>query len=107
MGEALVELGDALAAHFEQEDRLYYPTVGSLRPEHRSTIERLAGDHERFLARLGGIAARVRGGALEDGAQEFERFATDFAGHEAAEEALLRALQAEVEAARRGRAPAP
>jgi hypothetical protein len=99
-GEALGELGEALAAHFEQEDRLYYPTVGSLRPEHRSTVERLAGDHERFLGRLEGVAERVRHGGLEQAAQEFERFAADFARHEAAEEALLRALQAEIDAAR-------
>jgi hypothetical protein len=99
-GEALGELGDALAAHFEQEDRLYYPTVGSLRPEHRSTVERLAGDHERFLIRLDGVAARVRHGGLEEAAEEFERFAGDFARHEDAEEALLRALQTELDAAR-------
>jgi hypothetical protein len=98
--EALAELEAALAAHFEQEDRLYYPTVGSLRPEHRARVERFATDHERFLARLERVAEGVRRHALEEAAREFERFAEDFAGHEAGEEDLLRALQAELEAVR-------
>jgi hypothetical protein len=99
--EALAALGEALSAHFEQEDRLYYPTVGSLRPEHRATVERFAADHVRFLTRLEDLSRRVEGQLLGEAAQEFERFAADFAGHEAGEEALLRTLQAEIDAARR------
>jgi hypothetical protein len=99
-GAALAELEEALAAHFEQEDRLYYPTVGSLRPEHRASVERFASDHERFLGRLEKVAETLRRRALEEASREFEAFAADFAGHETREEVLLRALQAEVEAAR-------
>jgi hypothetical protein len=99
-GEALAELEDALAVHFEQEDRLYYAAIGSLRPEHRDTVERFAGDHRRFLDRLEEVALRVGSGAIGEAARAFEGFAADFAGHEAAEEALLRALQAEIDAAR-------
>lgn len=97
---ALADLADALAAHFDQEDRLYYPTVGSLRPEHRPSVERFKTDHQRFLGRLARVAERVRAHELGEAAHEFERFAADFAGHEAGEEALMRALQAELEAAR-------
>jgi hypothetical protein len=99
-GAALAELEEALVAHFEQEDRLYYPTVGSLRPEHRASVERFASDHERFLDRLGQVAERTRRRALEEASREFEAFAADFAAHESHEETLLRALQAEIEAAR-------
>ena len=99
-GSALAELEEALAAHFEQEDRLYYPTVGSLRPEHRASVARFASDHERFLGRLEKVAERLRSRALEEASREFEAFAADFAGHETREESLLRALQAEIEAAR-------
>ena len=97
---ALADLAQALSTHFEQEDRLYYPTIGSLRPEHRGRVERFATDHRRFLDRLDGVAERVQRRALEDAAREFEAFADDFAGHEAGEEALLHALQAELDAAR-------
>jgi len=96
---ALADLAEALAAHFEQEDRLYYPTIGSLRPEHRGRVDRFAIDHRRFLAQLDGVAERVQRRALEEASREFEAFAHDFAGHEAGEEALLHALQAELDAA--------
>lgn len=99
-GAALADLEEALAAHFEQEDRLYYPTVGSLRPEHRDAVVRFANDHARFLARLEKVGEGVRRRALEEASREFESFAADFAGHETREEVLLRALQAELDAAR-------
>lgn len=100
VGHALAELEEALAAHFEQEDRLYYPPIGSLRPEHRASVQRFASDHRRFLDRLEALADRIRRQAVAEAAREFETFAADFVGHEAGEEALLAALQAEVEAAR-------
>ena len=95
----LAELQEALADHFEQEDRLYYPAIGSLRPEHRDSVERFATDHGRFLDQLERVAERVRARSLADAARAFEDFALDFAGHEAGEEALLEALRVEVEAA--------
>lgn len=98
--DELAELRGALAVHFEQEDRLYYPTVGSLRPEHRTSVYRFASDHERFLAALEGVAERIRQRALAEAAREFEQFAEEFARHEAREEGLLGALHAETEAAR-------
>jgi hemerythrin len=97
--DALARLGEALEAHFEQEDRLYYPTIGSLRPEHRASVERFASDHQRFLAQLATVAESVRHRELEGAAREFEAFAADFVGHEAGEESLLRALEAELAAA--------
>jgi hypothetical protein len=97
---ALAELEEALATHFDQEDRLYYPTIGSLRPEHRGRVERFAADHQRFLAHLEAIGEHVRGRGLADAARDFEVFAGDFARHEAQEEALLHDLQVELDAAR-------
>lgn len=96
---ALAKLQEALADHFEQEDRLYYPAIGSLRPEHRASVECFATDHGRFLDQLERVAERVRARSLAEAARAFEEFALDFAGHEAGEEALLEALRAEVEAA--------
>lgn len=95
---ALAALEAALAAHFEQEDRLYYPAVAALRPEHAPSLRAFASGHVRFLAQLGALARRVREGALAEGRSELEAFALAFASHEAAEEELLRSLEVAVAA---------
>jgi hypothetical protein len=93
---ALEALAAALAVHFEQEDRLYYPPVASLRPEYADRVRAFAAAHVGFLAQLAEIESRAREPSLADTRRGFESFASAFAAHEAAEEELLRSMEAEV-----------
>lgn len=93
---ALERLAEAFDAHFEQEDRLYYPTIGSLRPELRSRLCTISGSHEAFRTRLEQTRALLERGALRAARQSFESLARDFAAHEGVEEELLVALDREL-----------
>jgi hypothetical protein len=98
--DALAELGEALEAHFELENSLYYPPIRVLRPEHAASVRGFEAAHERFLRELGVIGQQAAEGALGAARAAFDAFALAFASHEAAEEDLLRAIEAEVSAAR-------
>jgi hypothetical protein len=85
----------ALETHFAPEDRLYYPALAALRPDRRRAIEGFARSHDELRADLAAAAA-----ALEDEppaalAERLAALAARFAGHEAVEEAVLRAIDAE------------
>jgi hypothetical protein len=96
---ALVILAEALEAHFEREDRLYYPAVGALRREHARLLRSFATGHTRFLAQLEAIERQLGVGPSAGAAAAFEALAADFAAHEEEEEGLLRAIESEVAAA--------
>jgi len=98
--EALARLGEALDVHFEQEDRLYYPPIVSLRPEHRERIDSLAEQHTAFRERLARIAQGLEVGRLEPTARAFRELVADFGRHEKSEEELLAALDRDAVAAR-------
>ncbi|RIL05052.1 MAG: hypothetical protein DCC71_11805 [Proteobacteria bacterium] len=97
--ERFAALRDALEAHVDQEDRLYYPAVRALRPVYRPQIEQLFDAHETFRARLGEIDASLANGAAADARAALGEFARAFALHEAAEEQMLRSIDAELAAA--------
>jgi hypothetical protein len=97
---ALAGLAAALAVHFEQEDRLYYPPVASLRPVHAEQVRAFAAAHVRFLAQLAEVERRAREESVADARAAFESLALAFSAHEAAEEQLLRSLEAEFREAR-------
>jgi hypothetical protein len=85
----------ALETHFAQEDRLYYPALAALRPDQRRALDGFALAHEELRGELAAAAdalARESSAAL---AERFAALAARFAGHEAVEEALLRALEAD------------
>jgi hypothetical protein len=92
---ALDDLRLALDAHFEQEDRLYYPPIGALRPEHRGAVTRFGEAHARFRAHLETIVRALDSPPLERAERAFEDFAEAFARHEQREEELLRSLESE------------
>jgi hypothetical protein len=85
-----------LETHFEQEDRLYYSTIGGLRPDHREAIEGFARAHAQFRSRFGEIAQTLESGSVADASPLFEDFARAFAHHETGEENLLRLLDQEL-----------
>ena len=90
--EAFRQLREALEAHIEQEDRLYYPVIRSLRPEFSVSIERFAKDHAVFKDNTAAIHAQLEAGSRAEARDALERFRRAFARHEAAEEAMLESL---------------
>jgi hypothetical protein len=50
--DALERLAGAFDVHFEQEDRLYYPAIGSLRPELQRRLHAISTGHDGFRAQL-------------------------------------------------------
>ena len=99
------EMREALEAHIDQEDRLYYPAVRALRPVHRNVIEGLVGAHELFRAQLGEIDASLASGVVTEAGRALAAFVKAFGEHEAAEERLLHAIDEELSRAL-GSAPA-
>jgi hemerythrin len=91
---ALEDLLAALAVHFEQEDALYYPVVASLRPDHAARVRDFAAAHARFRAELAEVGRESHEGSRARAREAFEAFARAFASHEAAEEELLRSVDA-------------
>lgn len=98
--EALAHLSEAMDVHFSQEDRLYYPLIASLRPEHREQIASLAEQHTEFRERVARIVQELAVGRLEATGRAFRAFVADFGRHEKVEENLLATLERDVSAAR-------
>lgn len=94
--ERFAEMRESLEAHIDQEDRLYYPAVRALRPVHRDVIEELVRAHELFRARLEEIDGDLARGAIAEAGRELDTFVGAFGEHEATEERLLRAIDAEL-----------
>lgn len=94
--DAFARLREALEAHVDQEDRLYYPAVRALRPVHRNVIGGLVGAHELFRSQLGEIDDALARGAIAEAGRALTAFIEAFGEHEAAEERLLRAIDAEL-----------
>lgn len=96
IGDAFAALREAIEAHVDQEDQLYYPALRALRPEHRPAIERLIASHAQFRAHLAEVAALVAGGEVARVGAALEALLRGFAAHEVAEEGMLRALDTEL-----------
>ncbi len=89
---ALADLRREIETHTAQEDRLYYPALWSLCPEHQERLRRFIQEHERFRGRLAEITRFVTQHELAAAADAFSTFARSFATHEVYEEELLRAI---------------
>ena len=92
---AFGELAAELEVHFEQEDRLYYPSIAALAPDHKDRLAELTRRHQAFLEQLRAIADRLAHDDLEGARSAFEAFRAEFRRHEAIEEALLSEIDAE------------
>jgi hypothetical protein len=78
--------------HLAQEDTLYYPPLGVLRPEYKDALEQLVGAHDGFRRQLAAIAAHLARGAVAAALAGFDAFVDDFGRHEVREERLLAQL---------------
>jgi hypothetical protein len=89
---ALVDCGrlrDALEAHFEVEDCVYFPAVHGFRPDQGPLLRRLASDHVAFRAALEDLQATLESHDLDAGASQLHRLVTGLVAHEKKEEVLL------------------
>ncbi len=98
--DAFARLRQAIEAHFDQEDRLYYPAIRALRPERSAALYDFGEAHAHFRGRFEEIAAGFESQDLERVGHNFEAFADAFAKHEVREEELLASLEAELAEAR-------
>jgi hypothetical protein len=95
---AFANLGDTLVAHVKQEDRIYYPAVAKLHPQHQVVLNGLVEVHRDFRRRLSAIDKQLTGADVVAAERALGEFAGDFAKHEAVEEQLLRSIQEEFSA---------
>jgi hemerythrin len=95
-GAALAELREALETHFDQEDRLYYPAIGALRPDLKPKLERFLDAHAQFHHDFERVEALLSQASLDEARAAFEALSRAFKIHEAAEEATLATLEREL-----------
>lgn len=91
-----------LEVHLAQEDRVYYPGLRGLRPEHRRLLDAFCTAHDEFRSELGAIAAALGDGSDLDLERRIDAMARRFVMHESAEELLLQRIDEELH----GRLPA-
>ena len=83
--------------HFEQEDRLHYAPIGSLRPDLEPQVRAIAEAHRAFRGELAAIRGEVERGELPPARRRIRAFAEAFGRHEAMEEGLLQRIDAAAE----------
>lgn len=85
---------DALEAHFEIEDRVYFPAVHGMCPEHRALLDVLSADHVGFCEQLLCIHRLVESNELEESEQRLQGLVVVLREHEQREDGLLALLTA-------------
>lgn len=97
VAELFARLRTDLEVHLAREDRIYYPCLGELRPEHRRLLEALCAAHDEFRSDLATIAADLdTATAAADLESHIDKMARRFVMHESAEELLLQRIDAEL-----------
>jgi hemerythrin len=98
---AFGRLREELEAHFEKEDRLYYPAIRALRPDRAEAVNRVGTAHQQFVRRFQLIVEQIRAAKLDEAKRSFEEFAEAFIFHEIREEDLIRSLERDLGELRR------
>ena len=92
--DAFAALSESLDVHFEQEDRLYYASVGTLRPDLAPQVRAISDAHRGFRLELAAIHDQLERGELSLARSRLAALAAGFRRHEASEEALLQRVDA-------------
>lgn|GEM_PF-1419596 len=79
----------ALAAHFELEERVFFPAVCCVDASQAEKIERLVATHAEMLTELGHLSDSIASLTTAEFTQRLTGFATILGAHERQEEALL------------------
>lgn len=88
-GSALARFETALAAHFELEQRSFFPALHGLSRSRSAELEALEREHEGFLAELRALAADVERVDATASRAVFERQLAALRDHEQREERLV------------------
>lgn len=91
--DAFSALSVAIDVHFEQEERLYYASIGALRPDLKPEITKLLEAHRRFRLELAAIGDQIERSGLTGARQSFSALAAAFQQHESAEDRLLQRVE--------------
>ena len=100
---AVESLRDALLVHFAREEEGLFPFVDARVPALRAQVAELLADHDAVLARTSEL---IRAAGLAEGTgvgfalclSTYDRFVEVYAAHAQAEQALLRAVDAALDA---------
>ena len=92
---AFARFRDALEAHLELEDTLYFPALRGLRPGLTEDLARLEDEHATLREQLAELEHAVERGTCSVCVKLLERHAGDLADHEGREEGLLAAIGAQ------------
>jgi iron-sulfur cluster repair protein YtfE (RIC family) len=83
---------DALEAHFEIEDRVYFPAVHGMCPEHRGLLDVLSADHVGFCEELLRIHKLLGSHELDESDRRLKGLVVVLRDHEKREDGLLAIL---------------
>jgi hypothetical protein len=92
--DAFAALSEQLEVHFEQEDRLYFASIGALCPELAPQVRAIADAHRGFRRELAAIRQALDLCELALARGRIAELADGFRRHEAREEALLQRVDA-------------
>lgn len=93
MRDAFAALSEALDVHFEQEERLYYASIGALRPDLKPEIAAISAAHRRLRLELAAIGDQLERRDLAAARRSFAALASAFQHHEADEDRLLHRVE--------------
>ncbi len=89
---AFDRFADALLAHFELEDQVYFPAVNGFQSSLVAELESLSDEHVRFRGDLARLRRSFAASPLSDCMKALERFLVDLAAHEGREERVMRSV---------------
>jgi iron-sulfur cluster repair protein YtfE (RIC family) len=90
---ALVKLEGALEAHFDLEERAYYPIADGLEADAIERFRALRQDHQQLREDLADLRDGLKQEGLGTFMRAFSAFAHDLADHEGREETLMEELR--------------
>ena len=91
--DTFAALREEIEVHFDQEDHLYYASIGALRPDLKPELEAFAEGHRGFRLELESIAGQLERRDLEAVRRAFATLRSYFEQHEHAEERVIARAQ--------------
>ncbi len=88
--EVFQRFEDALTAHLDLEEQMFFPALQGLRPDMDADLLQLIREHERFREALQRLARSIEASDLEQSRSDFETLCGELARHEAREEEIMK-----------------
>lgn len=94
---AVAHFVEALTKHLEHEEKIYFPPLRALRPEHKLALKNFQLTHAQLRSQMQAVHSFLHDGALLEAGQAFEQLSAAFKAHEVEEEKLFRVLSLETQ----------